>query len=89
MTMRVSSIPTVAVPVITGVVLLVFWGTTLGVAGGVVSIESSAKVISSVLLPAASCTVTVMAYVASGSVFGKTNSQVPSPLSVRFPSPAV
>ena len=54
----VTVLPASAVPEITGVVSLVIWDATVGVAGSVVSMTSSKVVASTEVLPAASSLVT-------------------------------
>ena len=56
-TVSVSPAPSVAVPVITGVVSFEVSGATVAAVGGVVSMRSSLVLVSAVALPAASVVV--------------------------------
>ena len=87
--MSVSPGPAFAVPEIVGVVLLVVCGVTVGVIGAVVSISNSLELGSMLRLPARSVMVAVTSYNPSTNDVGIESDQVPSPLSVKLPSPAV
>jgi len=88
-TVRVSPGLTSAVPVSVGVVFWVTSESAVGVVGGVVSMINSLLLDSLVVLPEASVTVTATSKVPSTRTVGMVKSQVPSPLSIRLPSPAV
>ena len=79
-----------AVPVRMGVELLVVCAMTVGTTGAMVSTINSLIVESVLVLPARSVIIAVTSYVSSASALaeGIVKVQVPSPLSIKFPSPA-